>query len=130
MTSKLSHVNRDSLLRETHSNACNTAFIPYSVLFNNVFKELKPFLSQNPFLTTTAAEYSLGTLTMTQRPHALFKLKHFVFILKHSFWNYSFNKETSITALPCPLCAVFTTRFVYEGQTHQLYWFATTSTAI
>jgi len=33
----------------------------------------------------------------------------------------TYNKETSITALPCPLCAVFTMRFVYKGHAHQLY---------
>jgi len=41
-----------------------------------------------------------------------------------------YNKETSITALPCPLYAVFMTRFVYKDDTHQLYRFATTLTAI
>jgi len=33
-------------------------------------------------------------------------------------------------ALPCPLHVVFTMRFVYKGHAHQLYRFATTSTAI
>jgi len=38
------------------------------------------------------------------------------------------TKEMSITALPCPLHAVFTMRFVYKGHIHQLYGFAMTST--
>jgi len=59
-------------------------------------KKLKAFLSQNSFLTTTT-EYSFKCFNM-QHPHTLFKLKHFVFILKYSFKNDSYNKETSITA--------------------------------
>jgi len=31
------------------------------------------------------------------------------------------NKETSITALPCPLRAVFATHFAYKGYAYQLY---------
>jgi len=33
----------------------------------------------------------------------------------------TYNKETSITALPYPLRAVFTMCFVYKYHTHQLY---------
>jgi len=55
-----------------------------------------------------------------QRPHALFKLKCFVFILIHNFYNDSYSKETYVMALPCHLRAVFTTRFVYKGHAHQL----------
>jgi len=40
------------------------------------------------------------------------------------------TKEMSITALPCPLYAVFPTHFVYKSHAHQQYGFATTSTAI
>jgi len=40
------------------------------------------------------------------------------------------TKETSITALPCSLCAVFMMCFVYKGHAHQLYGFIMTSTAI
>jgi len=56
----------------------------------------------------------------TQRPHTPFKLKCFIFILMHSIYNDSYNKETYITALPCRLQAAFTMRFVYKGHAHQL----------
>jgi len=46
-------------------------------------KKLKAFLSWNSFLTTTA-ECSFKHFNK-QRPHALFKLKHFIFILKQAF---------------------------------------------
>jgi len=118
MTSWLSHMDRNSSLK-THSNACNTAFIPVFYLVN-IFKEVKAFLSQNltSFLTTTA-EWSFKCFDM-QHPYALFKLKRFVFLLKHSFKNDSYNKEMFIMALPCPLCVVFMMHFVYNGYAHQL----------
>jgi len=50
---------------------------------------------------------------------------------KAQLLNDSYNKETFITALPCPLHAVFMTHFVYKGHANQLaIRFATTSTAI
>jgi len=128
LTSRLSHADRNSSLRGTHSNTCNTAFILVFYLVN-IFKKLKAFLSQNSFLTTTA-ECSFKCLN-TQCSHALFKLKRFIFILKHTaFKTTLITKETSITALPCPLHAVFTMCFVYKGHAHQLCGFTMTSTAM
>jgi len=81
-------------------------------------KNSKAFFCWHSFLTT-AAEYSFKHLEM-QCPHTNFKLKCFVFILKQSFYNNSYNKEASIMALPCSIRAVFTTCFVYKGHVHQL----------
>jgi len=58
---------------------------------NVLLKKLKIFLNWNSFLTTIG-ECSFKWLN-TQHPHALLKLKYFVFILKHSFENNSYNKR-------------------------------------
>jgi len=81
-------------------------------------KKLKAFLNRNYFLTTTA-KCSFKHFDV-QCPHTFFKLKHFVFIPKHSFLNDSYNKQTFIMTLPCLLRGVFMMRFVYKDHAHQL----------
>jgi len=70
MTSQLNHMDRDSS-KGTHRNACNTVFI----LVPTFLKKLKAL---NSLLTTTAECY-FKRFDM-QCPHALFKLKCFIFI--------------------------------------------------
>jgi len=83
---------------------------------------LKAFLRQNSFLTTTA-ECSFKRLDM-QRPRVHFKLKHFIFILKHSFM------ALSLITNKCPLwlylafyvlfswCALFTKATLINCRIH------------
>jgi len=124
MTSWFSHMDiyRNSSLRnmQQHMQYC----LHTSVLFSKCFFKVKGLPSRNSFLTTTG-ECSFKCLNTE-----LFKLKCFVFILKHSFEITLIIKEMSMTALPCLLRAVFTMRFAYKGHAHQLYGFATTLSVI
>jgi len=74
----------------------------------------------NSFLTTTA-ECSFKYLD-TQCPHTLFKLKCFIFILKHSFLKQLITIWMSIMALPCTFHAVsWCTLFSKATPTNYMY---------